>query len=51
MVQNRILVPGKPLSFSQFFELPFTLGDVLAEFDVELERAPLSLLALEADDE
>lgn len=38
MVSSRILQAGVPRSFSQYFEMPFTLDDILAEFDFTLER-------------
>jgi hypothetical protein len=43
MIPSRILQPGVPRSFSQYFEMPFTIEDILAEFDFTLEREILDL--------
>ena len=43
MVASRILQAGVPPSFSQYFEMPFTIEDILAEFDVTLERGAIAL--------
>ena len=43
MVASRILQAGVPQSFSQYFEMPFTIEDILAEFDVTLERGAIAL--------
>ncbi|NET56570.1 MAG: hypothetical protein F6K47_10475 [Symploca sp. SIO2E6] len=39
----RILEAGIPCTFNQYFDLPFTLEDILAEFDCTLERLPIDL--------
>ncbi|WP_199245707.1 hypothetical protein [[Phormidium] sp. ETS-05] len=38
MNRPRILKTGQPLTFSQYFDLPFALEDILAEFDCRLVR-------------
>jgi hypothetical protein len=43
MVSSRILQTGVPRSFSQYFEMPFTIEDILAEFEFGLERRPIDL--------
>jgi hypothetical protein len=43
MARSRILQPGIPRTFSQYFEMPFTIEDILAEFDCTLVRQPLDL--------
>lgn len=40
---NQILQPGVPCTFSQYFELPFTIEDILAELDCSIERLSLAL--------
>ncbi|NEQ12320.1 MAG: hypothetical protein F6K37_42760, partial [Moorea sp. SIO4E2] len=43
MNRRRILKTGQPYSFSQYFDLPFTLEDILAEFDCTLVRSHIDL--------
>lgn len=43
MNRRRILQPEQTYTFSQYFDLPFTLEDILAEFDCTLVRAPIEL--------
>ena len=43
MVSSRILQAGVPCSFNQYFEMLFTLDDILAEFDFTLERRSIDL--------
>lgn len=43
MVRSRILTPGQPCTFSQYFDLPFTIEDILAEFGCQIVRQPLIL--------
>ena len=43
MNRPRILKAGTPLTFSQYFDLPFTLEDILAEFDCTLRRQAIDL--------
>ena len=43
MSRSRILKAGQPCTFSQYFDLPFTLEDILAEFDCTLQRVPINL--------
>jgi hypothetical protein len=43
MVSSRILQTGVPRSFSQYFEMPFTIEDILAEFEFGLERRTIAL--------
>ena len=43
MARSRILQPGIPRTFSQYFEMPFTIEDILAEFDCTLVRQQLDL--------
>lgn len=38
MNRPRILKTAQPLTFSQYFDLPFALEDILAEFDCRLVR-------------
>ncbi|MGD1902649.1 MAG: hypothetical protein ACFB9N_10470 [Geitlerinemataceae cyanobacterium] len=40
---SRILHPGQPKTFSQYFELPFPLAEILLEFDCTLQRQPIDL--------
>jgi hypothetical protein len=42
-MSRQILKPGVSCSFSQFFDLPFTIEDILAEFDCTIARAPINL--------
>jgi hypothetical protein len=42
-MSRQILKPGVSCSFSQFFDLPFTIEDILAEFDCTIDRAPINL--------
>ncbi len=35
---RRILKAGESYTFSQYFELPFTIDDILLELDCTLER-------------
>jgi hypothetical protein len=39
----RILQPGKNYTFSKYFELPYTTGDILAEFNCKFIRENLDL--------
>ncbi|NEP30176.1 MULTISPECIES: hypothetical protein [Moorena] len=43
MNRRRILKAGQPYSFSQYFDLPFTLEDILAEFDCTFVRSHIDL--------
>ncbi len=43
MARSRILQPGIPLTFSQYFEMPFTIEDILAEFDCTIARQLIEL--------
>ncbi|MDJ1170212.1 hypothetical protein PMG71_12300 [Roseofilum sp. BLCC_M154] len=43
MSSSRIFKPGESYTFSQYFDLSFTLEDILAEFDSHLVRSPLDL--------
>jgi len=43
MNRPRILQPGKPKTFSQYFDLPYPLADILLEFDCTLSRRSLDL--------
>ncbi|WP_071517931.1 hypothetical protein [Geitlerinema sp. PCC 9228] len=43
MNQPKILQPGQPCTFSQYFDLPFALEDILAEFNCTLQRSPIDL--------
>ena len=43
MPRSRILQPGTPRTFSQYFEMPFTIEDILAEFDCTIIRQPINL--------
>ncbi|NEN97647.1 MAG: hypothetical protein F6K50_19590 [Moorea sp. SIO3I7] len=43
MNRRRILKTGQPYSFSQYFDLPFTLEDILAEFDCTFVRSHIDL--------
>ncbi|MCU0566296.1 MAG: hypothetical protein MUF49_06840 [Oculatellaceae cyanobacterium Prado106] len=40
---NQILKPGVSCTFSQYFELPFTIDDILAELGCQIERRPIDL--------
>jgi hypothetical protein len=42
-MSRQILKPGVSCSFSQFFDLPFTVEDILAEFDCTIDRSPINL--------
>jgi hypothetical protein len=42
-MSRQILKAGVSCSFSQFFDLPFTIEDILAEFDCTIHRAPIDL--------
>ena len=43
MPRSRILQPGTPRTFSQYFEMPFTIEDILAEFDCTIARQLIEL--------
>lgn len=43
MARSRILQPGVPCTFSQYFDSPFTIEDILAEFDITLVRQLIEL--------
>ncbi len=43
MISSRILQPGVPRSFSHYFDMPFTIEDILAEFEFTLERETIEL--------
>ncbi|NEP30169.1 hypothetical protein, partial [Moorena sp. SIO3B2] len=43
MNRRRILKAGQPYSFRQYFDLPFTLEDILAEFDCTFVRSHIDL--------
>jgi hypothetical protein len=43
MNSARILQAGVPRNFSQYFEMPFTIEDILAEFEFTLERRAIAL--------
>ncbi|MEH2113365.1 hypothetical protein [Nostoc sp.] len=43
MNSRRILKAGESYTFSQYFELPFTIDDILAELNCTLERKNLTL--------
>jgi hypothetical protein len=38
MNRPRILQPGQPKTFSQYFDLPYPLAEILLEFDCTLQR-------------
>jgi hypothetical protein len=40
-MSRQILQSGVPCTFSQFFDLPFTIEDILAEFDCTIDRSPI----------
>jgi hypothetical protein len=40
---NQILKLGVPCTFSQYFDLPFAIEDILAELNCSIERIPLDL--------
>lgn len=40
---SNILKPGVACTFSQYFDLPFTIDDILAEFGCTIERTSLDL--------
>jgi hypothetical protein len=40
---RQILQAGVSYTFSQFFDLPFTIEDILAEFDCTIDRSPINL--------
>jgi hypothetical protein len=42
-MSRQILQSVVPCTFSQFFDLPFTAEDVLAEFDCTIDRSPINL--------
>ncbi len=42
-MSSRILQVGVPLIFNQYFEMPFTIEDILAEFEFKLERRTIDL--------
>ncbi|EGJ30132.1 MULTISPECIES: hypothetical protein [Moorena] len=44
MNRRRILKAGQSYTFNQYFDLPFTLEDILAEFDYTFVRSPLARL-------
>ena len=41
MTKASILEPGKPYTFRNYFEMAYEPDDILAEFDVTLERRSL----------
>ncbi|MEM6502064.1 MAG: hypothetical protein AAF685_09530 [Cyanobacteria bacterium P01_C01_bin.89] len=43
MTPVRILQAGQPKTFSQYFDLPFPLAEILLEFDCTLQRRSLDL--------
>ncbi|MEH2362006.1 hypothetical protein [Nostoc sp.] len=43
MSSRRILQVGESYTFSQYFELPFTIDDILAELNCTIERKNLTL--------
>jgi hypothetical protein len=43
MSPSRILQPGVGRSFSQYFDMPFTIEDILAEFEFTLQRETIEL--------
>jgi hypothetical protein len=43
MSSSRILQPGIARSFSQYFDMPFTIEDILAEFEFTLQRETIEL--------
>ncbi|WYL93764.1 MAG: hypothetical protein HEQ35_07670 [Gloeotrichia echinulata IR180] len=43
MTRPRILQPGTSYTFSKYFELPYALADILAEFNCKYERKRLDL--------
>jgi hypothetical protein len=43
MNSRRILKAGESYTFSRYFELPFTIDDILAELDCTIERKNLTL--------
>jgi hypothetical protein len=40
---SQILKPGKSYSFSEYFDLPFTIDDILAELGCRIERRGIEL--------
>jgi hypothetical protein len=40
-MSRQILQSGVSCTFSQFFDLPFTIEDILAEFDCTIDRSPI----------
>ncbi|WP_264326060.1 hypothetical protein [Romeriopsis navalis] len=40
---SQILKPGKSYSFSEYFDLPFVIDDILAELGCGIERCPIEL--------
>jgi hypothetical protein len=40
---RRILLPGESYSFSRYFEMPFTLDDILLDLDCTIDRTKLNL--------
>ena len=43
MAKLPLLQPGEFYTFRRYFELPYDLEDILAEFGVALERSPMTL--------
>ncbi|AUB38025.1 hypothetical protein COO91_03982 [Nostoc flagelliforme CCNUN1] len=43
MSSRRILQVGESYTFSRYFELPFTIDDILAELNCTIERKNLTL--------
>lgn len=43
MNSRRILKAGESYTFSRYFELPFTIDDILAELNCTVERKNLTL--------
>jgi hypothetical protein len=41
-MSRQILQSGVSCTFSQFFDLPFTIEDILAEFDCTIDRSPIA---------
>jgi hypothetical protein len=42
-MSRQILKSGVSCSFSQFFDLPFTIEDILAEFGCTIDRTAINL--------
>jgi hypothetical protein len=42
-MSSQILKPGKSYSFSEYFDLPFTIDDILAELGCGIERREIEL--------